>query len=254
MGHPTAPDRPAVRASLALLIGLLAFPAEPAAEEAVRGVVRAVRDANMATELTARVARLPFREGDAFAKGDLLLEFDCEKQRAEARSAEAEDEAARLAHENAAELDRRRAIGRVEVQTAKARWDKARAAADALGARARECRVVAPFAGRLVDVRIREFETSSPGQPLFRLVDGSELEIDLIVPSPWLAWLRVGTPVSVRVDETGRTHRARVVRTAAAVDPVSQTIKITALFAEPGAQAAVLPGMSLDAVFERPRD
>ncbi|MGD3980087.1 HlyD family efflux transporter periplasmic adaptor subunit, partial [Xanthomonas citri pv. citri] len=84
----------------------------------------------------------------------------------------------------------------------------------------------------------------------FRLVGDGELEIDLIVPSPWLVWLREGAPLSAKIDETGRTYAGRVSRTAAAVDPVSQTIKITAAFAEP-LSGAVLPGMSLDATFER---
>ncbi|MFC5553747.1 efflux RND transporter periplasmic adaptor subunit [Methylobacterium iners] len=232
------------------LVAGLAGCTSVSAEEAVRGVVRALRDANIATELNARVLRIPFREGSFFARGDVLLEFDCAKQRAEARSTEAEAEAARIAHENAQELDRRRAIGRFDLQTAKANWDKARGAADALLARVRECTIVAPFAGRLVDVRIRDHEIATPGQPLFRLVGDGELEIDLIVPSPWLVWLREGAPLSARIDETGRTYAARVSRTAAAVDPVSQTIKITAAFAEP-LSGAVLPGMSLDAIFER---
>ncbi|MDR7035666.1 RND family efflux transporter MFP subunit [Methylobacterium sp. BE186] len=230
---------------------LAALPAAAEGDASVRGVVRALRDASVATDLNSRVVQLPFREGDAFKAGDTLVAFDCDKATAELRSAQAEDQVNRIAFDNAQQLDRRQAIGRMEVQAAKAKWEKARAAAEALQVRVRDCRILAPFGGRVADLRIHEHEMSTPGQALMRIVDAAALEIDLIVPSAWLVWLRAGTPLSVRVDETGLSYAARVARTAAAVDPVSQTIKITAHFA-PGDIAAVLPGMSLDARFDRP--
>lgn len=236
-----------------VLVTALLVAALPAAAEgdSVRGVVRALRDASIATDLNSRVVQIPFREGEAFKAGDTLVAFDCDKAMAELRSAQAEDQVNRIAYDNAQQLDRRQAIGRIEVQAAKAKWEKARAAAEALQVRVRDCRIAAPFAGRVAELRIHEHEMSTPGQPLMRIVDAGSLEIDLIVPSSWLVWLRAGTPLAVRIDETGLGYAARVARTAAAVDPVSQTIKITAHFA-PGDIAAVLPGMSLDARFDRP--
>ncbi|MEA1834543.1 efflux RND transporter periplasmic adaptor subunit [Methylobacterium durans] len=237
-----------------ILLPILALAAAQAAAEGdagVRGVVRALRDASVATDLNGRVVQLPFREGEAFKAGDTLVAFDCDKAMAELRSAKAEDQVNRIAYDNAQQLDRRQAIGRIEVQAAKAKWEKAQAAAEALQVRVRDCRILAPFAGRVAELRIHEHEMSTPGQPLMRIVDAGALEIDLIVPSAWLVWLKPGAPMSVRIDETGLGYGARVVRTAAAVDPVSQTIKITAHFA-PGDIGAVLPGMSLDARFDRP--
>lgn len=235
----------------AAILVLGAIPALAETEGGVRGVVRAVRDATVASDLGSKVVRLPVREGEPFRAGDVLVEFDCEKARAELRAAEAETQVNRIAYENARLLDDRHAIGRIEVQAGKARFDKAQATSDALGVRVRDCRIVAPFAGRVAETRIHEHEMASPGQALMRIVDAGALEIDLIVPSTWLGWLRVGSNLSVRVEETGLTYAARVARTAAAVDPVSQTIKITAQF-RPGDISAVLPGMSLEARFDHP--
>jgi membrane fusion protein, multidrug efflux system len=240
-----------VRLATAVLVSLVGMPALAQSDPPVRGVVRAVRDASIASDLTARILKLPFREGESFKAGDTLVAFDCDKPEAELRAAEAEDAVNRIALDNAQQLDRRHAIGKIEVQAAKAKWDKAHAAAEALRFRARDCRIVAPFAGRVAELRAREFEMPATGQPLLRIVDAGALEIDLIVPSAWLVWLKAGTPLQVKVDETGKSYPAKVIRTAAAVDPVSQTIKITAGFAAADT-SAVLPGMSLDAAFERP--
>lgn len=224
----------------------------PASADApIRGVVRAVHDASIATDLNARILKLPFREGDRFKTGDILVTFDCERAQAEMRAAQAEDDVNRIAFENAQALDKRRAIGRIEVQAAKAKWEKASAAAEALRFRVRDCQIVAPFDGRVAELKAHEHEMPTTGQPFLRIVDAGALEIDLIVPSAWLVWLKAGTPLQVKVDETGRMHAATVIRTAAAVDPISQTIRITAGFA-PGAAVGVLPGMGLEATFERP--
>lgn len=241
---------------LLFLSTLAALPARAvsagvAADLGIRGVVHAVQDAMIASDIASRVDRLPLREGDAFRAGDVLVEFDCDKPRAELRAAEAEAQVNRIAADNARLLDARRAIGRIEVQAANARYEKAKAAAEALNVRVRDCRIVAPFSGRVAEMRIHEHEMAAPGQALMRLVDAGSLEIDLIVPSTWLGWLRIGSPLSVKIEETGLSYAASVSRTAAAVDPVSQTIKITARF-QPGDISAVLPGMSLEARFQQP--
>jgi hypothetical protein len=54
------------------------------------------------------------------------------------------------------------------------------------------------------------------------------LELEFIVPSRWLAWLTPGTGFQVAIDETGKTYPAKVMRTGARVDPVSQSVKIAA--------------------------
>ncbi len=236
-----------MRVVLALLFVVFGSVASAGTDAPIRGVVRAVREANIATDVNARILSIPYRDGDSFAAGAELVVFDCDKTQADLRSAEAEVQVNRLALDNAQQLDRRRAIGRIEVQSAKAKWEKAQAGAEALRFRVRDCRIVAPFDGRVAELRVHAHEIPAPGQPFLRIVDAGALEIDLIVPSAWLVWLRTGTPLSVRVDEIGRTYAARVARTAAAVDPVSQTIRITATF--DGDAAGALPGMSLDAQF-----
>ena len=64
--------------------------------------------------------------------------------------------------------------------------------------------------------------------PLLRIVKDGQLEIDLIVPSHWSVVAKSGFEFSFKVEETGTTHRARLLYPAAVVDPVSRTMKLTA--------------------------
>jgi len=66
------------------------------------------------------------------------------------------------------------------------------------------------------------------GQPLLDIIDDSVLELEFLLPSTWLSWLRVGGTFQVQIDETRKTYPARFIRIGARVDPVSQSIKVAA--------------------------
>lgn len=225
-------------------------PTQAADDVPVRGVVRALDQASLSTELQARVASIGFREGEAFKKGDLLVGFDCERYRAEAQSAEAVAREMRLTLESNQQLEKFRAVGKHDVEISRARVDKAEAEARALKARLQHCEVYAPYDGRVTELLINPFEQPQPGKPFLVIVGQSRLEIEIIVPSHWLSWLRPGGAMAFQIDETKRNYDGQVVRIGAAVDPVSQMVKIYATFKRPPSE--VLPGMSGSAQFARP--
>lgn len=220
------------------------------AEEPIRGLVRAVDDALISTELNARIIKIARREGEVFEKGEVLIMFDCRKYETELAAARAEEKFNRIALENSVELDKRKAIGRMDVEQNRARYDKARAQAETLAAQVDECTILAPFGGRIAEMRAKTYEASKPNEPLMRLVGMDRLEIELIVPSEWLRWIKHGLAFQVTIDETGTLHDATVERIGATVDSVSQTVKVMATFAEDAQD--VLPGMSLTAEISQP--
>jgi len=224
--------------------------ADPENALTARGVLRSVGEATLASDINSRIISIPFRDGQTFSKGDILLSFDCDKPAAELKVAEAESRGHRATHENSQNLQRMRAAGGLEVAVAKAQWEKAEAAVEVAKVRVGQCRIVAPFSGRVVDVLTHENDTPAANAPLLRIVDHFNIELDLILPSKWLVWMREAAPFSFRIDETGTTVRGRISRVGAAVDPVSQTVKVSGVLL-PGAvnTGAVLPGMSGVATF-----
>lgn len=220
------------------------------AQEPVRGMVRAINDATISTELNARILEITRREGEAFRKGDVLLRLDCDKYDTELAAARAEQRFNKNALDNSVELDKRKAIGHFDVEQNSAKFEKARAEAETLANQVDECTISAPFDGRVADMRAKTFETSKPNDPLMRLVNTDRLEIELIVPSSWLRWIRPGLGFRVTIDETGTPYDATVERIGATVDSVSQTIKIMAGFS--ASSGGILPGMSLTAEFKQP--
>lgn len=218
--------------------------------EPVRGLVRAVDDALISTELSARIVKITRREGEDFKKGDVLITFDCAKYETALTAARAEEEFNKIALDNSVELDKRKAIGLFEVKQNRAKYNKARAEVETLQIQVNECEIPAPFDGRIAEMRAKAYEISKPNEPLMRLVNTDRLEVELIVPSAWLRWIKPGLKFHVKVDETDTVHDATVQRIAATVDSVSQTAKIMAVFAE--GSRNILPGMSLTAELKQP--
>lgn len=181
----------------------------------------------LAAEIGAKVERIPIREGERFKKGQILVSFDCSIQRAQM----AEAKAALTATEKTVAVNARllelQTIGKLESDVALAERDKARAKLDASAAVLGKCQVAAPFGGRVAEQKVRAQQFVQPGQALLDIIDDSELELDFVVPSKWLVWLKPGHAFKVEIDETARSYPVKLVRVGARIDPVSQSVRVT---------------------------
>ncbi|MGL4637891.1 MAG: efflux RND transporter periplasmic adaptor subunit [Beijerinckiaceae bacterium] len=226
------------------VIGIVGLPSAAAANEpsALRGVVRAVHEAAISSDMATRVTALPFREGEAFKKDDVLVEFDCERLRADLKAADAERRGHHAAWENSARLFQLRAAGAHEVSMAAATHDKSAAMLEGLQARVKQCRILAPFDGRILDLTVRRHETPSPNQPLIRILDDKSLEIDMLLPASAINSIKPGTPFTLTLDDTGQRLSGEITRVSPALDIVSQTFKASGV--PKSDLKSVLPGMS----------
>ncbi len=218
----------------------------------VRGVIQAVDEAVLSSELTAKVIELPFREGQSFKKGETIIGFDCARYNSELDGAKAEYRSASLTVKNNLKLKKYGAVGKYDLDLSRAKADQARAQVAALTVVNTQCNIKAPFSGRVVETLIKAHEIPASNQPLVKIINDSELEIALIVPSNWLGSLKPGSRFTFVVDETGERHGVEVARIGAAVDPVSQTVKVIGRF--DNSDASVLAGMSGTAEFDMPGD
>ncbi len=218
-------------------------------DKLVRGVVEPVAQAVLVSELDARIADVPFKEGMAFKKGDVLVKFDCTRERAKVAAAEASRNSAKLAYDNNVELESYSAVGEHEVMQAKAELQRTEAELKIHKSVASECVLLAPYHGRVVRRHVNAYETPGRGNPLLEIIDDSDFRLELIVPSTWLKWLHPGSDFMFSIDETGSRHEATVLQVGASVDPVSQTISVSGGFKQ--RPPDVLSGMSGTAEFEQ---
>lgn len=208
----------------------------------IRAIVRPSAKARISTELAARAINVVYQEGEAFRQGDLLIEFDCQKQKALLASSRALQREATILLKTAKFLKKRNAGSGHDFEIAIARFEKAKADTDIIRSQINECTIHAPYDGRIAELGIQEHEISSASKPVISIVALNNPRIELVVPSLWLAWLKHGTPFQFLVDETGKYYTGRVVRLGATIATVSQTIKVFAVFED--MPQDILPGMS----------
>ncbi len=214
----------------------------PLARQAIRAQLLPRRYTTLAAEIGAKINRLPVPEGGHFRAGQVLASFDCSVQQALLQKNQAELQAAEKTAQANEALQKLNAVGQVELELSQAAVRKARAELGSHQAVLEKCTLVAPFAGRVAEQRAREQQFLQPGQPVLDILDDSVLELEFIVPSAWLTWLRVGGEFHVAIDETGKRYPARLTRLGARVDPVSQSLKVGA--AIQGRHAELMAGMS----------
>lgn len=246
-------------ASLALLFSPVAAgePAapgfvRPAVNQEIRGLLRPMREATLSSDILGKIVDLPFEEGMAFRKGDVLVRFDCARYKAELAAARAEHAARKKTYDNNKELATYNAVATLQVGVSRDELAKAQAGVEAASALVGGCTIQAPWNGRVVENLAHRYETVQPGKELLRILDDSELEVTVIVPSKWLRWLKAGTPFRFSVDETGKSYQARVKWIGSRVDPVSQTVRLTGRL--DNVHRELLAGMSGAAHFDEPKE
>lgn len=208
----------------------------------IRAQLSPRRYTTLAAEIGAKINRLPLSEGAAFKQGQSLVQFDCALQQAQLAKADAALMAADTAWRGNQKLAELNSVGKIELDISKADVLKAQAEVTANRALIGKCQITAPFSGRIAEQKVREQQYVQPGQALLEILDDSQLELEFIVPSRWLAWVRNGTAFQVNIDETGKSYPAKVQRIGARVDPISQSVKLTAVI--DGRFGELVAGMS----------
>lgn len=213
----------------------------------LRGLIKPKTTAVLSSEIAAQIESLPFKEGERFKKGDVLVRFDCSLYQAAYAATRAEHEASQKRLENNQQLLSLDAISNIEVDLSSISVKKTEAELRANSINVSRCKIRAPYSGRIVEAKVNEYESVSQDQELISILDDTDLEIEILVPSRWLTWLKPEQKFTFLVDETGERHAATVTRLGSVVDPVSQTIRIKAEFDN---EVDVLSGMSGSADFQ----
>lgn len=224
-----------------------AMSADNAAQNGIRVLLIPQQETTVVSQIVGQVNRLAGDIGASVRQGEPLVTFDCRELQARMKMSEAELESAKEQHQAKLRLQGLNAAGEVEVSLAAAAVDKSRAQLELSKAQLRQCVIPAPFAGRIVKLNVRQFQSVNVGQPLVDLVSGGPLKVKLNAPSKWLRWLKPGESFQVSIDETGKTYPATVSAINGRVDAVSQSVELEGRIN--GTFPELLAGMSGNAAF-----
>jgi membrane fusion protein, multidrug efflux system len=200
------------------------------------------KETTISSTMAARIVTFNGSLGHGFKAGDILVGFDCDEAHARVEMSKAELSGAIEQHEAKVKMQGLEQASDVEVALAASASNKAKAQLNLNQAQVSQCRIYAPWSGRVAKTNVKNHMTVTPGQPLMELVNFGALRVKLNAPSKLIAKLKSGTKFNITIDETGLSYPAVVTALNSRVDPVSQTVEIEAKMAK--SYPELLSGMS----------
>jgi RND family efflux transporter MFP subunit len=208
----------------------------------VMGTVQSRTPIEASSRVSATVAQVRVRAGDAVEQGELLVALDsadlaARRAQAEAALAAADAEVGRAASDDQRyrALVKRGSVTIKEFESAETAYRMAtarqrEAAAEVAAARAalRYTRIESPVKGLVAERLVEPGDLALPGKPLIRLYDAGVLRVEIQVPEQSAKLVRVGTALRVRIDATGEDIATNVNEVAPIADPASRSFIVRA--------------------------
>ncbi|MDX1492094.1 MAG: efflux RND transporter periplasmic adaptor subunit [Pseudohongiellaceae bacterium] len=202
----------------------------------------------LSSELAGAISSLSVREGDSFTAGQELMALDCDMHIARLNKAKAQEQEAAKVQQVNSQLDKLGSISTLEVDVAVSRAIAASAEAQLMQSIVDRCQLYAPFSGKVSLLEVDAYQYVSEGQPVMEILDDSQLNVEMYVPSHWVGRVNSGQRIQLRIEETGRTYEAIIDRVGASIDAVSQSLKVYARV--DGENPELRSGMSGIAIIE----
>jgi membrane fusion protein (multidrug efflux system) len=211
------------------------------------GSLRARQGVMVRPEVSGRIARLGFADGQVVRQGQLLVQLDDTLQQAQLEQAKAQAAIARTNLQRSRELLAQNFVSQSAVDQNQAALQVAEAQVALAQAQLARMRVLAPFTGtaglRVVDVG----DYVKDGADIVKIEDLSAIEVEFALPERYVARTRPGLPVEVTFDAMpGSTFKGQVVALNSQLDANGRALMVRARVRNPG--AVLKPGM-----FARPR-
>lgn len=218
--------------------------------------LEAVRTVQVGAEVAGRVVEIGVEEHDSVAAGAVLVRLDSALPNAAVERARASLLRARSAYDLATQAHRRQRSLSGEGISSAADFDRteseelssdagvAEARASLVDAQTRleKTRITAPFGGVVSELDLEPGAYVRVGDPVARVSDLSEIEIEVGVDDRQVLELSLGAPVRVAVDAfPGEWFSGMVARLGRTPDPVTRKYPVPVRVANPDER--LLPGM-----------
>lgn len=192
----------------------------------IRAQIKSKSQATLSAGINASISHIHVRTGDYVKKGALLVEFTCDRYKAALDITNASVDASRAKYQSAEQLLSFNSIGPLEIELTKADLNKALGEQKSALADTRACEIVSPYNAIIVKRFAQPHQYINLGEPLLELYSPDALEIQLVVPSVWLHWLKKGQKFQAKFDELDEKFSGEIDQLGGAVDPVSQTVEV----------------------------
>ncbi|PPE75894.1 efflux transporter periplasmic adaptor subunit [Solimonas fluminis] len=196
-----------------------------------------VNGTDVTTEAGGIVTAIHFESGQRVQKGDRLVTLDAANERGEYKRLQAQAELAELNRARREKLYKLEAISKSDYDAAVSEANAAKAAVEAQGAKLAQKEIRAPFAGELGIRRVNVGQFINPGSPIVNLQSLDPIDIDLTLPEQYIASVKPGFKVAVRVEAYPELEFAgQILAVEPKIDEATRNFKLRARLPNPDHQ------------------
>ncbi len=217
----------------------------------VIGSLRANETADIAPEVAGRISQIGFREGQSVRKGQLLFQLEDSVYRAQRDQSAAGLEIARSNLKRAREMAERHMISSQSLEESQSTVDQQAANLRLYEAQLKRLSLVAPFDGVAGLRQVSPGDFVAVGQTLVTVQGMDPLKAEFRVPEQYLAQLKPGLPIQLRVDTyADQVFNGKIFAVDATVGSETRTINVRATLPNPDKQ--LKPGQFARVALELP--
>ena len=152
------------------------------AEEKIKVVLFPFREAIISSRVESQTGTYRFRLGERFPANAVLTELDKENYSIKLKQAKDQLEFAKATYQDKQELRKEKFTSDFELKKAEYEFRTAESNLAVAQLNYSYCKIQAPFAGKIVEIITREYETVRPGQQLLRIIDDNSLLAVMNIP------------------------------------------------------------------------
>jgi len=208
------------------------------------GRAKAVREVNLAFDVSGTLNKRPVKIGENIAKGQLIASLDSRDFRSNVSEARANVQNAYANFKRAKELIKKNFISKTEYDRLNAEARVTSAERDKAVKALSDTELKAPFSGYISELYVENFQAVQAKQQVARLVDLSQIEMIIDIPESKISLVPYAEEIKVIFDafpENEITAAVKEIGTEAS--STTRTYPVTLIMEQPK-EFKILPGMA----------
>lgn len=198
-------------------------------EEILVGTIIPIQEVAIVSEVSQKITRIAFKDGDYVSKGQLLYKLNDADIRAKQKELQAELKLAQLNEQRYASLLKTEAIRQQEYDEIETKLQSLLAQVEFLNFQISKTEIRAPFSGNIGISKVDLGAYVYPGLELVNLQDQSKVKLNFLVPEKYLIQVKKGKSVSFTTQLSNEVHEAKIVAGNSGLDNQNRSLTVQAI-------------------------
>ncbi len=192
----------------------------------IQGDVTTKQNLLIMAEYPGTLMEVKVTEGDRVVKGQVLARIDDGGLGQQLAQAKTQRDLAKTTYERTKRLWDQQIGSEIQYLQSKSAFESAENAVNQLGSQLSKTMVTAPFSGVIDDVMAERGQVVGAGNPLFRIINLSDMYVKASVPESYIGKIQKGTAVIVDVPTLGTRKSAKIRQVGNYINPANRTFSV----------------------------